>query len=212
MSVAPTTELELGRNLKPDSIVEGNDVYFECRIRCNPPPLRIMWTHEVSKNSSSFPFASSLHQSLFFIAAPIKTYRSLLLLAEGKPRTWKIGAFEWKDFVFKGNVFLLFCSTEPQKDLVIQIESLLLHIHIEQTMELFLFFSPFYYFVWFWMANNNNDAIHCLRVKYWQPLCSMKIDFNVMLPCVHGRVRNVDTGNFVFASVKKVTELCQQFS
>uniref|UniRef100_A0A0P4Y268 Sidestep protein n=1 Tax=Daphnia magna TaxID=35525 RepID=A0A0P4Y268_9CRUS len=43
---APTTELELGRNLKPDSIVEGNDVYFECRIRSNPPPHRIIWTHE----------------------------------------------------------------------------------------------------------------------------------------------------------------------
>ncbi|KAI9559309.1 hypothetical protein GHT06_016098 [Daphnia sinensis] len=43
---APTTELELGRNLKPDSIVEGNDVYFECRILSNPPPHRIIWTHE----------------------------------------------------------------------------------------------------------------------------------------------------------------------
>ncbi|XP_057369209.1 synaptogenesis protein syg-2-like [Daphnia carinata] len=43
---APTAELELGRNLKPDSIVEGNDVYFECRIRSNPPPHRIIWTHE----------------------------------------------------------------------------------------------------------------------------------------------------------------------
>ncbi|XP_046645622.1 synaptogenesis protein syg-2-like isoform X1 [Daphnia pulicaria] len=53
---APTAELELGRNLKPDSIVEGNDVYFECRIRCNPPPHRILWTHEgqnVRENSSA---------------------------------------------------------------------------------------------------------------------------------------------------------------
>jgi len=46
--VAPTAELELGRNLKPDSIAEGNDVYFECRIRSNPPPLRFLWTHEVA--------------------------------------------------------------------------------------------------------------------------------------------------------------------
>ncbi|EFX71288.1 hypothetical protein DAPPUDRAFT_60346 [Daphnia pulex] len=43
---APTAELELGRNLKPDSIAEGNDVYFDCRIRSNPPPLRFLWTHE----------------------------------------------------------------------------------------------------------------------------------------------------------------------
>ncbi|EFX82716.1 hypothetical protein DAPPUDRAFT_48816 [Daphnia pulex] len=56
VNFAPTTELELGRNLKPDSIVEGNDVYFECRIRCNPPPHRILWTHEgqnVRENSSA---------------------------------------------------------------------------------------------------------------------------------------------------------------
>ncbi|XP_046444783.1 hemicentin-1-like isoform X3 [Daphnia pulex] len=43
---APTAELELGRNLKPDLIVEGNDVYFECRVNSNPLVQRFVWTHE----------------------------------------------------------------------------------------------------------------------------------------------------------------------
>ena len=47
--VSPSVELELGRNLNPDAITEGNDVYFECRIRSNPPPTRVIWTHEVSR-------------------------------------------------------------------------------------------------------------------------------------------------------------------
>ncbi|EFX71285.1 hypothetical protein DAPPUDRAFT_60359 [Daphnia pulex] len=42
----PTAELELGRNLKPDLIVEGNDVYFECRVSSNPLVQRFVWTHE----------------------------------------------------------------------------------------------------------------------------------------------------------------------
>ena len=68
MSVAPTTELELGRNLKPDAIVEGNDVYFECRIRCNPPPHRILWTHEVS--SIYLQYDINLNGSRYFLLAP----------------------------------------------------------------------------------------------------------------------------------------------
>jgi hypothetical protein len=47
-TVPPTAELELGRNLKPDLIVEGNDVYFECRVSSNPLAQRFVWTHEVN--------------------------------------------------------------------------------------------------------------------------------------------------------------------
>ncbi|KAI9552041.1 hypothetical protein GHT06_022378 [Daphnia sinensis] len=53
---APIAELELGRNLKPDSIVEGNDIYFECRIKSNPAPHRFVWTHEgnhIKENASA---------------------------------------------------------------------------------------------------------------------------------------------------------------
>lgn len=152
MSVAPTTELELGRNLKPDSIVEGNDVYFECRIRCNPPPHRILWTHEVSSLFFCFSFTNWVlcldrWDSLFFIAAPIKTYRSLRVAAFArgtaaeKNQTWKIRADIWIEKISHSkemeiSSFLLFCSIELQKDLVIQIESLLLLLHVftEQTM------------------------------------------------------------------------------
>uniref|UniRef100_A0A0N8ECY9 Sidestep protein n=2 Tax=Daphnia magna TaxID=35525 RepID=A0A0N8ECY9_9CRUS len=53
---APTAQLELGRSLNPDSIAEGNDVYFECRVRSNPPPHRFTWTHEghnIKENASA---------------------------------------------------------------------------------------------------------------------------------------------------------------
>lgn len=49
---APSAELELGRNLNADAIVEGNDVYFECRIRSNPSPTRVTWTLEVTTLAS----------------------------------------------------------------------------------------------------------------------------------------------------------------
>lgn len=159
MSVAPTTELELGRNLKPDSIVEGNDVYFECRIRCNPPPHRILWTHEVSGwILPRFSFAYSSRWLLFFIGAPIKTRLDPLelLVAGGKRKTWKIGAdIRMKRFCCHskeiGILFLLFSSAEPQKDLVIiRIESLLLRV--QQTTEMFFFPLFYYLLVGFWLG------------------------------------------------------------
>ncbi|XP_057377769.1 uncharacterized protein LOC130699475 [Daphnia carinata] len=53
---AAIAELELGRNLKADSIMEGNDIYFECRIKSNPAPHRFVWTHEgnhIKENASA---------------------------------------------------------------------------------------------------------------------------------------------------------------
>ena len=45
---APTVSLSLGANLIPDSIAEGNDVYFECAISANPEVYKVVWLHNVS--------------------------------------------------------------------------------------------------------------------------------------------------------------------
>ena len=45
---APIASLRLGRNLDADNLRTGHDVYFECDVRANPPPLRLEWTHNVS--------------------------------------------------------------------------------------------------------------------------------------------------------------------
>ncbi|KAK3925702.1 Nephrin [Frankliniella fusca] len=41
----PVVELRLGDTLNPGNIKEGDDVYFECSIRSNPPKHRIAWFH-----------------------------------------------------------------------------------------------------------------------------------------------------------------------
>jgi hypothetical protein len=43
--------LQLGNKLNPDDIKEGDDVYFECHIRSNPPENKIAWMHNVSTKS-----------------------------------------------------------------------------------------------------------------------------------------------------------------
>jgi hypothetical protein len=59
-------ELELGRNLKADAIAEGNDVYFECRVRSNPPPHRFLWTHEVTIDCDG-RYCLSNYLNFFFV-------------------------------------------------------------------------------------------------------------------------------------------------
>jgi len=39
--------MQLGSNLVGDDIKEGDDVYFECIVKSNPPYLRLSWFHEV---------------------------------------------------------------------------------------------------------------------------------------------------------------------
>ncbi|CAG7819960.1 unnamed protein product [Allacma fusca] len=43
---APKVILTLGANLNPDDIKEGDDVYFECTIKSNPPYNRLSWFHD----------------------------------------------------------------------------------------------------------------------------------------------------------------------
>ncbi|KAK4291784.1 hypothetical protein Pmani_035406 [Petrolisthes manimaculis] len=44
----PVVVLEMGRSLKPHSIKQGDDVYFECRVTANPPPYRVTYWRNVS--------------------------------------------------------------------------------------------------------------------------------------------------------------------
>jgi hypothetical protein len=39
----PVVRIELGSNIHQDSIREGSDVYFECRIDANPYVSEIQW-------------------------------------------------------------------------------------------------------------------------------------------------------------------------
>lgn len=40
--------LQLGPSLNPDDIEEGDDCYFECIIKANPPTYKVVWKHNVS--------------------------------------------------------------------------------------------------------------------------------------------------------------------
>lgn len=44
----PIVSLHFGNSLNPKNIKEGDDVYFECKVRSNPVQHRITWFHNVS--------------------------------------------------------------------------------------------------------------------------------------------------------------------
>jgi hypothetical protein len=49
-SVPPIVSLMLGSTLNPDDIKEGDDVYFECHVKANPPWRKLSWLHNVSSD------------------------------------------------------------------------------------------------------------------------------------------------------------------
>lgn len=44
----PIVDLRLGNNLNAVHIKEGDDVYFECKIKSNPREYKITWLKNVS--------------------------------------------------------------------------------------------------------------------------------------------------------------------
>ena len=52
ISVVPRVELSLGRMVNPEDLEEGDDIYFSCSIRANPPAYKITWWHNVSENNA----------------------------------------------------------------------------------------------------------------------------------------------------------------
>ena len=53
-TVPPKVQLELGSTLRAENIKEGDDVYFECKVRANPEHHKITWRHNVSLNCLLF--------------------------------------------------------------------------------------------------------------------------------------------------------------
>lgn len=47
-AVPPKVQLHLGSTLNAENIKEGDDVYFECKVRANPEHHKITWRHNVS--------------------------------------------------------------------------------------------------------------------------------------------------------------------
>ena len=47
ITVAPTVQLTLGRMVNPTDLEEGDDVYFECNVKANPPAYKMTWWHNV---------------------------------------------------------------------------------------------------------------------------------------------------------------------
>ncbi|XP_069163319.1 nephrin, partial [Procambarus clarkii] len=43
---APEVEAQLAPALDPNNIKEGEDVYFECHVKANPPESRVIWLHQ----------------------------------------------------------------------------------------------------------------------------------------------------------------------
>ena len=57
---APNVELVLGKSISADSIYEGGDAYFDCRVNSSPPPDRVNWYHNVSTKLVNFTFPNSI--------------------------------------------------------------------------------------------------------------------------------------------------------
>lgn len=47
----PETQIQLGTSLKPNTIREGTDVYFDCLIQAEPSVYKVEWRHQVSENT-----------------------------------------------------------------------------------------------------------------------------------------------------------------
>ena len=41
-------EVGLGKSISANTVYEGGDVYFDCRVEARPPAHRITWIHNVS--------------------------------------------------------------------------------------------------------------------------------------------------------------------
>ncbi|XP_041972708.1 nephrin-like [Aricia agestis] len=64
---APMVELQLGSKLNPNDIEEGDDVYFECLVRSNPPAYKVVWEHNgqvMTHNQRAGVIAGSAHLAL----------------------------------------------------------------------------------------------------------------------------------------------------
>ncbi|KAG6463570.1 hypothetical protein O3G_MSEX013951, partial [Manduca sexta] len=67
LNFVPIVTLELGSKLNPNDIEEGDDVYFECVVRANPPAYKVVWEHDgqiMTHNQRAGVIAGSAHLAL----------------------------------------------------------------------------------------------------------------------------------------------------
>ena len=72
-SVPPIVSLMLGSTLNPDDIKEGDDVYFECHVKANPPWRKLSWLHNVSSDLSICKFRGCdgrIRMKVFWVLPP----------------------------------------------------------------------------------------------------------------------------------------------
>ena len=50
----PVVSLTLGSKLDASDIKEGDDVYFECKIKSHPKAQKVTWKKDVSKPNLTF--------------------------------------------------------------------------------------------------------------------------------------------------------------
>ncbi|XP_075972133.1 kin of IRRE-like protein 2 isoform X2 [Anticarsia gemmatalis] len=63
----PIVNLQLGAKLNPNDIEEGDDVYFECIVKSNPPAYKVVWEHDgqvMTHNQRAGVIAGSAHLAL----------------------------------------------------------------------------------------------------------------------------------------------------
>ncbi|CAH2092461.1 unnamed protein product [Euphydryas editha] len=63
----PIVELKLGSTLNPNDIEEGDDVYFDCAVKANPPAYKVVWEHNgqvMTHNQRAGVIAGSAHLAL----------------------------------------------------------------------------------------------------------------------------------------------------
>lgn len=76
----PTLKLELGINMNPEDIEEGDDVYFECKVNANPSAYKVVWKHNVSIRYGILVLVPVFHHFPLarFTAAPSLFIRSFI--------------------------------------------------------------------------------------------------------------------------------------
>ena len=55
----------LGPMINPTDLEEGDDVYFECNVKANPPAYKLTWWHNVSK-SISIPITTIIQINYYY--------------------------------------------------------------------------------------------------------------------------------------------------
>ncbi|OWR46079.1 hypothetical protein KGM_211045 [Danaus plexippus plexippus] len=68
----PVVKLRLGSSLAAGDIKEGDDVYFECHVRANPPARKLSWLHDGQSVAGCYRDRDTHHRrrllaTLFFL-------------------------------------------------------------------------------------------------------------------------------------------------